>query len=879
MPVASYQQSNDYSLVDRIKPLNLPYESTMQEIATKTQYWKVGADNVKSAYDRAVNLDPQFVQNRDYLKNFMDQANKNLQKINKSDLGVFDNSLEATKIFDPLYDTKNPFNYRLLADSQINKHYQKQQKLSETYRTKDGGKEWNQNNDFYYRDAQQKYTEDAKNGNLESIDTHLQKRKSFIPYYDFKKEMLDIQEACKGQSYTNKSIANNNQLYFVENSKSGCTPQELALAFKTGLSDRAKQQMQIDGYVHFKGNEDELAKQFADIQVNKAQTNVDNIKATIAGIKDGGVSKNEIERLKFYEAQLSILEPELKESKDEFEKMTKGNVYEYVNNNYDKLAGQVYYNNLTSQLAQAYRTDDPKNIVSTNPAGMLQLKLETERADMYIKANLDAKQSYRNHLYDLDEITAKGEVDKELARLKGELKDGENSNSNSISGSVPTTIDPVTGKNVSIKTVNEQDFIKQELEPAKQKATTNYNVVDDLIRKQLGKKDKKLNNQEIINYVTELENKQKNGKILSQDGTDILEAYSRYKDSKDDLSFVNDQIAAADAVVKRDHPELFKDKEYDNSKFSNYSLTFFNNSGLPETADISLSQKDIYDLSKGKEVKGLKYNSKAKNNVDPKYYFNGKSVISENTQGSTLDLAMLNIQGDNIKNQKEIDKYKTQFYTDNNYINSQLTQFNKMDFGKPEDFENKYGSMIKQYFNVNGGLGDKNGYEIVGRDKFGSGAYVRLLDEDAKPILLDLKQNFANLSRYKNKTQISIDDNLRAFYIKDFLPEYSNLPDRKTLDKFNKVEYQVRNIVESLQQNKQFVNAVTIDSRELSAGGTVRYVGGTGIEYLISVYKEQGQPLMYIASYTAIGGSEEKFKGQTVDQLLAKLSEVDRLPK
>ena len=133
MGTASYQQPNDYSLVDRLRPFELPYEATMQEIATKTQYWKVGADRVKSAYDQAVGLDPQFTQNKDYLKNFMSEANKNLQKITKSDLGVFDNSSEALNVFKPLYDTTNPFNYRLLADSQINKHYQKQQQLSETF--------------------------------------------------------------------------------------------------------------------------------------------------------------------------------------------------------------------------------------------------------------------------------------------------------------------------------------------------------------------------------------------------------------------------------------------------------------------------------------------------------------------------------------------------------------------------------------------------------------------------------------------------------------------------------------------------------------------------------------------------------------------------
>ena len=112
MSIASYQQENDYNLVDRLRPFNLPYESTMQEIATKTAYWKVGADRVKSVYDQAVGLDPQFAQNKEYLKNFMTEANKNLQKLTKSDLSNLDNSGEAVNIFKPLYDTENKFNYR-----------------------------------------------------------------------------------------------------------------------------------------------------------------------------------------------------------------------------------------------------------------------------------------------------------------------------------------------------------------------------------------------------------------------------------------------------------------------------------------------------------------------------------------------------------------------------------------------------------------------------------------------------------------------------------------------------------------------------------------------------------------------------------------------
>ena len=421
MPTASYQSPNDYSLVKEIRPFNLPYESTMQEITTKNSYWKVGADRMKSVYDQAVGLDPQFVQNKDYLRNFMGEANKQLGKISKTDLSVLDNSQQAVNVFKPLYDVSNPFNYKLLADSQINKHYQKQQQLSDSYRTKDGGKEWNQNNDFYFRDAQQKYLEDAKNGNLDSIESHFQNKKSYIPYYDFKKEISEIQEACKGQSYSTKGVAPNNELYFKESSKSGCSPTELALALKSGLSDRARQQMQIDGYVHFKGNEETLAKQFTDISVTRAQNEVDAITATIKGIKDRGVSKDEVEKLAFYEAQLAQLEPELKQAKEEFQEMTKGNVIEYVKKNYDRLAGQVYFGDITNQLATAFRTDDTKNLITTNAAGMLRLRLVADRANMILQDNMDAQADYRAHGYRMEEIRLQGENAKELATLKGEM--------------------------------------------------------------------------------------------------------------------------------------------------------------------------------------------------------------------------------------------------------------------------------------------------------------------------------------------------------------------------------------------------------------------------------------------------------------------------
>lgn len=868
MPTASYIAPNDYNLVKEIRPFDLPYAATMQEIATKQGYWRVGAERIKSAYDQAVGLDPQFSQNREYLKRFMEDANRNLGKITKSDLSVLDNSHEATNVFKPLYDITNPFNLRLLKDSQINKFYQKQQQISDTYRTKDGGKEWNQNNDFYFRDAQQKYQQDAMSGNLDSIDSHFQNKKGYIPYYDYKKEILDIQEACKGFSTQRKSIAGNNDMYFQEESSKGCSPEQLSLAFKTGLSDRAKQQMQIDGYTYFKGNEDELAKQFADVSVNRAKQQVDAIKATIAGIKDGGVSKEETTRLAFYEDQLSRLEPELKQNIEDFNAMTKGNVLEYVKQNYDKLSGQVHVNNLTSQLATAYRTDEEKNIVSANPAGMLRLRLETDRANMYIQDNFDKQNDYLQHGYRLGEIDAKAEADKELAILKGEIK----KSGSPYDLGIPQTVDPVTGKNVDIKTITESDFIKSNLEPAKLKASTTYNVVNDLVKKALGKPDNDLNDQEIVNYITELENKKNNGDIISQEGQNVLEAYNRYKDAKDNLTFVNDQISAADAIVKQNHPDLYKEKEYSNEILKTFKFTYETGNGNA-VAQIPLSMKDVSNLLKGQEVRGLKYNMNQTNNLSPKYFYNGKAVYSHGmAEGKTLDYYELQVRDDKRGPTNDIEKYKTEFYTDQNYINSKLTVFNKMDFGdKPTDFDNQYGEKIKQYFHVTGGLNDKNGYEVVGRDKYGSGAYIRLLDDEGRPERLSEKV-FARVRFSDKGSRITEDKNTGSYYIPDIFPRYGGLPNNETLDKYNKVEQHMRNIEKSLQSNPTFVNAITIDTRELPVGGTTRYIGDSGIEYILSLYKEQGQPTQYVATYIIPStGEEEKYKTSSLDQLLPKL--------
>lgn len=877
--IASYQSPNDYSLVKEIRPFNLPYESTMQEITTKNSYWKVGANRMKSIYDQAVGLDPQFAQNKDYLRNFMSEANKQLGKISKTDLSVLDNSQQAANVFKPLYDVSNPFNYRLLADSQINKHYQKQQQISDSYRTKDGGKEWNQNNDFYFRDAQQKYLEDAKNGNLDSIESHFQNKKSYIPYYDFKKEILDIQEACKGQSYSTKGVAPNNELYFKESSKSGCSPSELALALKSGLSDRARQQMQIDGYAHFKGNEDVLAKQFTDISITRAKDQVDAIKATIAGIKDGGVSKDEKERLAFYQGQLDQLEPELKKATEEFEEMTKGNVIEYVKKNYDRLAGQVYFNDLTNQLATAYRTDNTKDLVTTNAAGMLKLRLETDRANMYIQDNMDAQADYRNHGYRMKEIRLQGENAKELAILKGEMV-------NPSQSGIPQLSRPVTSNTPDIPKITKNDFIETNLKPARKAFDDAFSVVNYYVGKALGKNNIILSTKEITNYIKEQETKRDKNQDYNEDA---LNAWDKFKKSSNDLAFVNDRIEAVNSTIKTTNPELFNDANYTDKKetineFKVLIPSRVNNYPIEKTNSVKgnfqLSEKDFFKLFKGENVKGFTietrkeyyYDSDGEGRVqhkDPQFqkelYFNGQ-LVDRNSNPKLLNLFNVTNKK-SYENLTKLSELETKMYTDNSYVNSEQTVFNRGDFGKKEFFEANYGEKLQQYLNASGGLGEKKGYEIIGRDRTGEGVYVRKLNEEAESIGVPKKGEDLVLDKLKESPYgygVKVDPKSDSYYIPNFFPKYANLPDDATLAKYDKIKEHIGYIETGLKANLTFMNAPVIDSKELPTGGSVRFVSKMGIEYIISIKKERGEPIKYIAQ-----SNKNEYKAQNMDQLLA----------
>lgn len=843
MPTASYQQPNDYNLVKDIRPFDMPYASYMQEIATKGQYFKIGADRVKSVYDQAAGLDPQYTQGREYLKGFMEQANQNLQKLNKSDLSIMDNAQQAVRVFKPLFDIDNPMNAALLKDSQLNEHYKKQQKLSEMYRSKDGGKEWNMNNELYYRDAQAKYLQDAQNGDYSTIDENYQKRKSFVPYYDYKKEIADIVDSCKGQSIENQDISSFNSGYLEDYATKGCDPKRLALAFQTSLSDRAKQQMHIDGYVTYKGNEDVLLRKFNDISINNAKQEIDDIESAIRGLQAGTITKEEQAKIDKYNAILAIKKPKYKSALEEYQQLTKGNPLEYIKNNYDALAGNVYFDELTKNLGEAYRTDDVKRKLLPNAVELQQRKINADTNLQILKNNQDIEKQKQEHKDKLDEIRLKGTIDYELEQAKGNI-------------SLPSTSKPVTGvtsDTPSIPKITEADFIKDNVEPAQKASDDAYSELEGYIKSKYNKTIDDItgrNGGSIEQFVNE-----HNGKDLANQDQDLALLYKNFKEANRNWTTELNKVKAIDSRVASEHPELSNDSKYNDEKTK---LRFkVGNINSKKEVDFSMSEKDMHSVLAGKTVNGMQYKVVPQSdkygptdNKEKDFYLNGERIKDPVFEGVNKFLYLeYNTRDKDRQKLENLDKYKTDLYTSKYYNNGDFTENNiKIKAGDALD------QKLQGLLNTSGGNLEKNGYKITHRDRTGSGIYIQTLDDN--------KQNSVKGGNTTDETLALLVANSQgakkvktpsgwAYYLPNFTSRYEGLPDDSQLAKQQKSVDDITNLKDLLSTDSRITSKAYIDSYELPDGViTIDTPGGK--EATISVVYGKSTGYSYIARIAGI---------------------------
>lgn len=407
MPTASYLKEPDFSISDKFQPYVVPYESLLKNAATKTELWKVGADRLKNFYDQALNFDLTTAPANKIKFDFLNNAEKEINKATESDLSIGDNQSKAINILTPLFDLQNPTSRLLLKDHSLTSFYKDNINILENLK-KSNSKYYNRNNEIYMLDA---YNDFSNETDLSKIDEHLNNKRPYIPYYDVTSELLKLKEQCKG---VDNETDTPNGYYMSEFHETGTSSSRLLGCISSGLSSAAKTQFGIDGYVNFGKNYSALKdvymnqiKEDSDI-LSKKILDVDSKMKAYGDMKQTPEIQKNIELLSKYRENLIEQSSNIQKQLEEF---SKGGI-DFIKKNYEKLASSLYTSKILDGFANSYADYSTKTILKADTAKLAVLKMEQ-----------DWKEMLQRHEFEKENARIKFGYDYQLAFLKGEIND------------------------------------------------------------------------------------------------------------------------------------------------------------------------------------------------------------------------------------------------------------------------------------------------------------------------------------------------------------------------------------------------------------------------------------------------------------------------
>lgn len=354
--MATYQDSPGYQTY-QVNPYQAPNQAIVQAIQTRGQYWDSAASNLKYAYQNYLNLDLTRQDNHDQLNQLMVGVNQQLKQVTQTDLSLGENYGKALNIFDPIVKNDN-----IMGDNAITKHYKDQFNIGQQYRIKDNGKEYSDTN---MRDLSNHLQDFANDPNASNWRQHYSQRAFYTPYTDVAAETRQIGKDFKPDttSFTvPQYIDQNGKITSKGGSSSGWMTSETNKSIVASqyrafldahLSDKAKDQLALEGRVKYHDNIGALAQDYT--SQNQDQMNVYN-----KDINDLTVKRNAAtpDQKSDYDNQINKYQALVKELGIENTKMSSGdfsNLTPYKN----QIAANIYTNKYTDYVA---RSSQQKNI-------------------------------------------------------------------------------------------------------------------------------------------------------------------------------------------------------------------------------------------------------------------------------------------------------------------------------------------------------------------------------------------------------------------------------------------------------------------------------------------------------------------------------------
>lgn len=411
MASTSPYQNNDYQAVSTYRPYSLPINDIFKAYTAQNKFWDEGAAQVKRIYDNALGMSLTSNENKKVRDDFMKAADEQIVKLSSMDLADPTVQRKGLNIFTPLLKDK-AINYdnaltKLRTSIFTDAESYKNKKLSPKGRVGEG---YNETNLMDALDGFEKFNANTPrdSNHLEGLYNSLA-GKGYQPYYDYSKEMTDIVKNCKGITTQEVSMDSG---FITTISRSGANALTLQQCLDYGLSEQARNQIDIEGRRAFKNPDNSINYGALSNDYNSMyQSNLNGLRkmdeellasaALYQKLYNDTLDPRYKEAFDFANKQREENADRIKNLTEGYEKIRMGDST-YVDRNYSSIASSIYKNKLIDGFSTAFQNPALKKSIDADPYELMRQRLGLQ------------------HDYALDLQAKKHENDKELERIKAQ---------------------------------------------------------------------------------------------------------------------------------------------------------------------------------------------------------------------------------------------------------------------------------------------------------------------------------------------------------------------------------------------------------------------------------------------------------------------------
>lgn len=294
---------------------------------------------------------------------FLIAAKNNLKDLSTMDLSDMENVKSAVNVFKPFYT-----NSLVLGDQALTAHWKQQESVGNSLRLTDGGKLFSEDNMRYVQMQRAAFAADDPS----SVGEYAATKRYYSPYYNYNDE---IKEAMKNFKPSHTKIERINGMYTVTTEDQSWTPLEISKYLNSVLSDKAKQQMRIEGAVRLGGNLDFLANQYVSTEANKlpALTKlIDKYDEDIKTEKDPNKLLELKQNREYYDNQRAEISNNLKS--------LRGGDKTFLKKNAESLAYTPYFEGVMGKYADGFSHKDISQEIGFNEVAMMYYREAQQNA-------------------------------------------------------------------------------------------------------------------------------------------------------------------------------------------------------------------------------------------------------------------------------------------------------------------------------------------------------------------------------------------------------------------------------------------------------------------------------------------------------------------